>query len=78
MSSVVASFEARRSRVRAPRYSRYAAPRYLTTANAVGECAITADSPAVAAAMCTSVPASTPSAEANPARRPCDTVRVTM
>ncbi len=39
---------------------------------------MSAATPRAAAATCRSVPASTPRAEANPARSPCAAVRVTM
>jgi hypothetical protein len=44
----------------------------------MAEEATSADSPTVAALTCTSVPVSTPSAEARPIRRPCAMLRVTM
>src|SRR5256885_618131 len=47
-----------------------AAPASLTTVNADGDEAISADSPAVAAATCTSPPHAMPSAETSPALRP--------
>jgi hypothetical protein len=63
---------------RTPSRTRYDAPAYLTTENAPADEASSADTPAVAAAMCTSPPTCTPSADTRPARRPSPRLRVTM
>src|ERR1700760_3034822 len=57
---------------------RYTAPTSFTTVNAVADDAISAESPSVAAATCTSPPLATPHADARPARRPLSTLCVTM
>ena len=46
--------------------------------NAVADAARIAETPAAAAAMCTSVPVCTPSIDTSPARRPWSMLRATM
>src|SRR5262249_61848574 len=61
-----------------PSQTRYAAPRYFTIVNAVADEASSADRPSAAPVTWTTEPACTTSTEISPARRPCDTLRVTM
>ena len=61
-----------------PTAIRYAAPRYLTTSKASADEASSAERPTVAATMWTSVPVVIPATETSPARRPCETLCVTM
>ena len=63
--------------VQRPSPTRYTAPAILTAVNATADDTTSAESPSVAAVMCTSVPTWMPSTEAMPARRPCSIERAT-